>query len=243
MSGLPSAFGVAKPSQVRDAKVRRLAEEFGYLVKPRLDEEFSYHKYTTAKKIIDDSDCYVFFGVSFGESDTCLWNAIAQSLVANSRRKAYLSAYFDIHDAHDIPRDCSNRVQDSFWSYIEPFCSMSMMGDLDDQIFPTGVGPFVDPRGQSRFFDPLRLNWLKGVLTRSDMNLKPVCISEHCDFLWGLYALVIGLSCGRWTLVALDEVDYGLMGVVGGLTAFIGFFFWILSGAVGRFYAISLGKE
>ena len=40
-----------------------------------------------------------------------------------------------------------------------------------------------------------------------------------------LYALVIGLFCGRWTLMALGEVNYGLMGVVGGLTAFIGFFF------------------
>ncbi len=26
-----------------------------------------------------------------------------------------------------------------------------------------------------------------------------------------LYALVIGLFCGRWTLMALGEVDYGLM--------------------------------
>lgn len=33
-----------------------------------------------------------------------------------------------------------------------------------------------------------------------------------------LYALVTGLFCGRWTLMALGEVDYGLMGVVGGLT-------------------------
>ena len=31
-----------------------------------------------------------------------------------------------------------------------------------------------------------------------------------------LYALIIGLFCGRWTLMALGEVDYGLMGVVGG---------------------------
>ena len=29
-----------------------------------------------------------------------------------------------------------------------------------------------------------------------------------------LYALVIGLFCGRWTLMALGEVEYGLMGVV-----------------------------
>lgn len=56
-----------------------------------------------------------------------------------------------------------------------------------------------------------------------------------------LYALVIGLFCGRWALMALGEVDYGLMGVVGGLTVFIGFFFGILSGAVGRFYAFAIG--
>ncbi len=28
-----------------------------------------------------------------------------------------------------------------------------------------------------------------------------------------LYALVIGLFCGRWTLMALGDVDYGLMKV------------------------------
>ena len=41
-----------------------------------------------------------------------------------------------------------------------------------------------------------------------------------------LYALVIGLFCGRWTLMVLGDVDYGLMGVVGGLTAFVTFFQW-----------------
>ena len=38
-----------------------------------------------------------------------------------------------------------------------------------------------------------------------------------------LYALAFGLFCGRWTLMALGEVDYGLIGVVGGLMAFIAF--------------------
>ena len=42
--------------------------------------------------------------------------------------------------------------------------------------------------------------------------------------------------------MALGEVDYGLMGVVGGLTAFINFFFGIVSGAVGRFYAFAIGE-
>ena len=42
--------------------------------------------------------------------------------------------------------------------------------------------------------------------------------------------------------MALGEVDYGLMGLVGGLTAFIGFFNGILAGSVSRFYAFSVGK-
>ena len=56
-----------------------------------------------------------------------------------------------------------------------------------------------------------------------------------------LYALVIGLFCGRWTLMALGEVDYGLIGLVGGLTAFIVFLNGIMASGVGRFYAISVG--
>ena len=58
-----------------------------------------------------------------------------------------------------------------------------------------------------------------------------------------LYVLVIGLFCGRWTLMALGEVDYGLMGVVGGLTAFISFLNGIMASGVGRFYALSVGEE
>lgn len=41
--------------------------------------------------------------------------------------------------------------------------------------------------------------------------------------------------------MALGEVDYGLIGVVGGLTAFIAFLNGIMASGVGRFYAISVG--
>lgn len=56
-----------------------------------------------------------------------------------------------------------------------------------------------------------------------------------------LYGLILGLLCGRWTLMALGEIDYGLNGVVGGLTVFIGFFNSILAGSNSRFYAFSVG--
>lgn len=41
--------------------------------------------------------------------------------------------------------------------------------------------------------------------------------------------------------MALGEVDYGLFGLVGGLTAFVAFINGLLSSAVGRFYAVSVG--
>lgn len=56
-----------------------------------------------------------------------------------------------------------------------------------------------------------------------------------------LYALVIGLFCGRWALLALGEVDYGLLGLVGGLTAFVSFFNMLLASAISRFYAVNVG--
>ena len=56
-----------------------------------------------------------------------------------------------------------------------------------------------------------------------------------------LYKLAIGLISGRWTLLALGKVDYGLMGLVGGLTHFVDFFNRILGHAVGRFYAVNVG--
>lgn len=56
-----------------------------------------------------------------------------------------------------------------------------------------------------------------------------------------VYGLLLGLFCGRWTLMALGEVDYGLNGLVGGLTVFIAFFNGVLAGANARFYALSIG--
>ena len=56
-----------------------------------------------------------------------------------------------------------------------------------------------------------------------------------------LYALVIGLFCGRWALMALGEVDYGLVGLIGGLTGFVAFVNGLLSMSVMRFYAVAVG--
>lgn len=56
-----------------------------------------------------------------------------------------------------------------------------------------------------------------------------------------LYGLVLGLLCGRWALMALGEIDYGLNGLVAGLSVFITFFNGILASSNARFYAYSVG--
>lgn len=56
-----------------------------------------------------------------------------------------------------------------------------------------------------------------------------------------LYGLVLGLLCGRWAFLALGEIDYGLNGLVAGLTVFIAFFNSVLAGANARYYAFSIG--
>ena len=72
---------------------------------------------------------------------------------------------------------------------------------------------------------------------------KRIFLNAIATYGRSLYALVIGLFCGRWTLMALGEVDYGLMGVVGGLTVFITYLNGILGGAIGRYYAVSVGAQ
>ena len=57
-----------------------------------------------------------------------------------------------------------------------------------------------------------------------------------------LFALVCGLFSARWVLEALGKEDFGLYGVVGALTIFISFLNTLLSGALGRYYAFSIGE-
>lgn len=58
-----------------------------------------------------------------------------------------------------------------------------------------------------------------------------------------LLGTICGIFTARWALMALGEVDFGLFGVVGGLTVFISFFNGILATATGRFYAFSVGES
>ena len=71
---------------------------------------------------------------------------------------------------------------------------------------------------------------------------KRIFLNVVASYGRSLFALVCGLFTARWVLQVLGEVDFGLYGLVGGLTAFISFLNGLLSMAVGRFYAYSVGE-
>jgi len=72
---------------------------------------------------------------------------------------------------------------------------------------------------------------------------KRIIVNVLATYGRSVFAMVCGLFTGRWILMALGEVDYGLYGVVGGLTAFIAFFNGLFATGVGRFYAFAVGAS
>lgn len=81
------------------------------------------------------------------------------------------------------------------------------------------------------------LGWNKDVTEN-----KRIALNIIATYGRSLFALVCGLFTSRWVLESLGQVDYGLFGVVGGLTMFIAFFNNLLSAGVGRFFAVSIGE-
>lgn len=58
-----------------------------------------------------------------------------------------------------------------------------------------------------------------------------------------LLAVFLGLFSSRWVLAALGDIDYGLMGVVGGVLVFITFFNALATAANARYFAFSIGQN
>lgn len=71
---------------------------------------------------------------------------------------------------------------------------------------------------------------------------KRIALNIIATYGRSLYCVACGLFTSRWVLMSLGAVDYGLYGVVGGLTAFIAFFNGLLASAISRYFAVSIGK-
>lgn len=72
---------------------------------------------------------------------------------------------------------------------------------------------------------------------------KRIALNIIATYGRSLYALVCGLFTARWVLAALGDVDYGLYGLVAGLVGFLSFINSMLAGAIGRFFAVAVGRQ
>ena len=71
---------------------------------------------------------------------------------------------------------------------------------------------------------------------------KRIVLNVIATYGRSLLSLVLGLFSSRWVLLSLGEVDFGLYGLIGGLTLFVSLINNVLASAVGRFYAVAVGE-
>ena len=71
---------------------------------------------------------------------------------------------------------------------------------------------------------------------------RRIALNIFATYSRSLYAMVLGLFTARWALMALGQMDYGLIGLIGGMVGFVSFLNSILAAAVGRFYAVKVGE-
>ncbi len=70
---------------------------------------------------------------------------------------------------------------------------------------------------------------------------KRIFVNIAATYGRSLYALAIGLFCGRWALMALGEADYGLFGLIAGLAGFVSVVNSLMGAAAERFLAGAVG--
>lgn len=70
---------------------------------------------------------------------------------------------------------------------------------------------------------------------------KRIVVNVIASYGRALYMMFAALFTIRWLLGALGETDYGLYGVIFGLTVFIRFFNGILAASITRFFAVAIG--
>ena len=77
------------------------------------------------------------------------------------------------------------------------------------------------------------------------MNLSStnrIILNTFATYACSLLRLGAGIFSCRWGLMVLGNSDYGLLGLIVGFTNFITFFNTLFSGAIGRFFAYSIGN-
>lgn len=82
-------MGVNDALQISNESYRNMFDIRSLIIKPFINEMFAASNDELSKKVIDNSQVIIIFGISFGETDEMWWNWIKSSTYGNNKRIIY----------------------------------------------------------------------------------------------------------------------------------------------------------
>ena len=159
--GYSRLFGVNMLSQVEDANLSD--ESKMLLIKPEIDRMSGCGLETMAKKMIDESDTVILFGLSLGETDRLWWDYLFDFLRSGEDHRLCLMQYVNCNQGsrslgeEGLWADAERR---KFYASVAPQnVQYSNTNDLGRLIYVSTRGPHLAPDGQETFCDPFNLAW------------------------------------------------------------------------------------
>lgn len=155
-------FGVDAPEQIAEQVVRRHCERNGGMLKARSDEKLGILNRKQGMDIIQSSDCFVTFGMSFGESDMSWWRMLATQVFNNNRRLIVCPFRKDLPDALSLKKRNDVYVEEKkrvFHSLLpkDPQLDVKLEQVEPPRIVALQVKRVHDAQGIMRHCDYLRL--------------------------------------------------------------------------------------
>lgn len=174
-------FGVNNVEQITDDKFSDISSKFGYLIKPRMAKEGGCTFYRAAESLLSRSDVVVLFGLSYGETDSAWWNAIA-SRVKQGSLIAVLCPYATTPiEAVDIPDEIYVEKQEAKRFLLKTYFGEGLyLQDIGHaRLMSILHGPYDDPeKKKERYYcDPLHLDYFGRHLVK-DFQREPIKYDE-----------------------------------------------------------------
>lgn len=173
--GYSRLFGVNDIAQVEDSHLDDQTKKL--LVKPTIDRWAGCQLENTAKKMIDESDSVIVFGMSFGATDKIWWDYLLNRMRNDSSNHLCLVPYVDCdHGASSLSEEAewAGITRAFFYDAVQAKNSYLTTEEFDRHIDVFLRGPYLDPTDRQVYCDPFQLGWLGRQLASSSEEKNPL---------------------------------------------------------------------
>lgn len=159
-------FGVNEISQVKDAGLSDDLKDL--LVKPTVGRRAGCRLEQKAKRMIDESDTVIVFGMSMGATDKLWWDYLLEYIQFHPEHVLCFVPYVECNHGETCLVEAGDWAQgerNRFYNAVEAQKNHYLRTtELDEKIDVIRRGPFKDPDGQLVYCDPFRLSWFGNAL-------------------------------------------------------------------------------